>query len=375
MKKRILAVVLAGVMALSVVTTGCGSSTKEDAASTGNESAEESAEAESADEEEEAPSAEETSGEAIEVSFAHNSTEVSPWNQGVEAAIAYLSEKTDGKYAGTSYPNGSLFQSNWEILLEMTQTNSIQVGVEAMSALAAINSDVNFLCLPFLFENNDQVEAFLNNDGEAWRNMIDSFEDVGIVILGMAPRPMRQISNTKHPVNTLEDLGDLTLRAPSNNLIVAAMEALGINAVPMSSGEIFSAIQLGTVDGEDNSLAQQYDAKTLEVVKYFCICNYIADASVMFCSKQFYDSLSAEEQEILQEMGDEFAKTTYEADNAYFDVAYAAGEDLGIEFTTMSAEEQARCKEACASVYEEYEALYDADVWADLMEVVESTKQ
>lgn len=313
-------------------------------------------------------------GETISVSFAHNSTEASPWNQGVEAAIDYLAEKTDGKFVGTSYPNGSLFQSNWEILLEMTQTNSIQVGVEAMSALAAINPDVNFLCLPFLFENNDQVEAFLNQDGEAWRNIIDSFEDVGIVILGMAPRPMRQISNTKHPVNTLEDLSDLTLRAPSNNLIVDAMEALGINAVPMSSGEIFSAIQLGTVDGEDNSLAQQYDAKTLEVVKYFCICNYIADASVMFCSKQFYDSLTAEEQQVLQDMGKEFAKTTYAADNDYFDVAYAAGEEMGIEFTTMSAEEQARCKEACASVYDEYKNEFDPAVWDELMAAVDATK-
>lgn len=312
--------------------------------------------------------------EAVSVSFAHNSTEVSPWNQGVEAAIAYLSEQTGGKYAGTSYPNGSLFQSNWEILLEMTQTNSIQVGVEAMSALAAINPDVNFLCLPFLFENNDQVEAFLNNDGEAWSDIIKSFEDVGIVILGMAPRPMRQISNTKHPVNTMEDLGDLTLRAPGNNLIVAAMEALGVNAVPMSSGEIFSAIQLGTVDGEDNSLAQQYDAKTLEVVKYFCICNYIADGSVMFCSKQFYDALSAEEQQILQDMGKEFAKTAYAADNDYFNVAYKAGEDMGIAFTTMSAEEQARCKEACASVYEEYQAKYDPAVWDELMAAVEAAK-
>lgn len=312
--------------------------------------------------------------ETVSVSFAHNSTEVSPWNQGVEAAIAYLSEKTGGKYVGTSYPNGSLFQSNWEILLEMTQTNSIQIGVEAMSALAAINPDVNFLCLPFLFENNDQVEAFLNNDSESWTSIINSFEDVGIVILGMAPRPMRQISNTKHPVSTMEDLSDLTLRSPSNNLIVAAMEALGINAVPMSSGEIFSAIQLGTVDGEDNSLAQQYDAKTLEVVKYFCICNYIADGSVMFCSKQFYDSLSAEEQQILQDMGKEFAKTTYGADNDYFDVAYAAGEKMGIEFTTMSAEEQARCKDACASVYEEYEALYDPEVWSQLMAAVDAAK-
>ncbi|MCD8148758.1 MAG: TRAP transporter substrate-binding protein [Clostridiales bacterium] len=368
MLKKAISCVLVVTMLLGL--TGCGSSSSSSSESS-TAATEEETEAVEAEVEDEAAEA----GETIEVTFAHNSTEASPWNQGVEAAIEYLSEQTDGKYEGTSYPNGSLFQSNWEILLEMTQTNSIQVGVEAMSALAAINEDVNFLCLPFLFENNDQVEEFLNNEGEAWTSIIDSFEDVGIVILGMAPRPMRQISNTKHAVNTLEDLSDLTLRAPSNNLIVAAMEALGINAVPMSSGEIFSAIQLGTVDGEDNSLAQQYDAKTLEVVKYFCICNYIADSSVMFCSKEFYDSLSTEEQQILKDMGKVFAETTYAADNDYFDVAYAAGEELGIEFTTMSAEEQARCKEACAAVYDEYEAKFDPDVWEELMSYVEATKQ
>ena len=143
----------------------------------------------------------------------------------------------------------------------------------------------------------------------------------------------------------------------------------------MSSGEIFSAIQLGTVDGEDNSLAQQYDAKSLEVVSYFCICNYVADGSVMFCSKDFYDSLSAEDQEILQEMGRIFAETSYEADNDYYDVAYNAAVEMGVEFTTLPAEEQARCRDACASVYAEYEAMYDPDVWAELMAAVDAAKQ
>lgn len=362
MTKKLISCALAAAMLFSLVS--CGNSNQSSGSSAGS-----SGTSSSSAGNDNAPA------QTVNVSFAHNSTDVSPWNQGVEAAISYLAENTDGKFVGTSYPNGSLFQSNWEILLEMTQTNSIQVGVEAMSALAAINPDVNFLCLPFLFENNDQVEAFLNHEGEAWTSIIDSFEEVGIVILGMAPRPMRQISNTKHAVNTMEDLGDLTLRAPGNNLIVAAMEALGINAVPMSSGEIYSAIQLGTVDGEDNSLAQQYDAKTLEVIDYFCICNYIADGSVMFCSKQFYDSMTAEEQQILHEMGREFATTTYAADNDYFDVAYKAGQDGGVEFTTMSADEQARCKEACASVYTEYEANYDPAVWAELMAAVEATKE
>jgi len=359
MAKRIISIALALVMSLSLV--ACGSSSSAGTSAPADSSTSTST-----------PAAPEVT--PVEVVFAHNSTEVSPWGQGMQAAIDLLAEKTDGKYAGTAYHNGTLFQSNWEILLEMTQTNSIQVGVEAMSALAAINPDVNFLCLPFLFENNDQVFKFLNDENPTWQAIMDSFEDVGIVILGAAPRPMRQISNTKHPINTMEDLGDLTLRAPGNNTIVATMEALGINPVPMPSGEIFSAIQLGTVDGEDNSLGQQYDTKTLEVVDYFCICNYIADGSVMFCSKQFYDGLTADEQAILHEMGAEFAKTTYGADNAYFETAYQAGLDLGIEFTEMSAAEQARCKEACAGVYTAAEATYDSAVWADLMAAVEAAK-
>ena len=368
MKKKVLALFLVLAMVLSFA--ACSQketqpSVKQDA-STEQTSATET----------EATKESEPAAETVSVTFAHNSTDVSPWNQGVEAAIQTLSDETNGKYQGKSYPNGSLFQSNWEILLEMTQTNSIQVGVEAMSALAAINPQVNFLCLPFLFENNDQVFKFLNSENEAWRNIIDSFEDVGIVILGMAPRPMRQISNSKHAVSTMEDLGDLTLRSPSNNVIISAMGALGINAVPMSSGEIYSAIQLGTVDGEDNSLAQQYNAKTLEVVKYFCICNYIADGSVMFCSKQFFDSLSEEEQAALRDAGAAFAKTTYAADNDYFEVAYQAGLDRGIEFTEMSADEQARCKEACAAVYDEFKnEQFDTAVWDELMAAVEAAKQ
>ena len=312
--------------------------------------------------------------EQVAVTFAHNSTEASPWEAGVQAAIATLSEETDGVYAGTSYPNGSLFQSNWEILLEMTQTNSIQIGVEAASAIASLNNKINFLCLPFMFEDNDQVFAFMNSGNEYWEAILADLENSGIKILGMCPRPMRNISNNKHAVNTMEDFDDLTLRSPTNNIISSAMEAIGIKAVPMASSEIYSAIQLGTVDGEDNSLAQQYDAKTLEVVDYFCLCNYIADGSVMFVSKEFYDAQTPEVQQALMDAGKAFAETTYANDNDYFQTAYDAAIEMGIEFTELPSEEKARCKEACASVYDEFKTQFEEDEWNSLMEAVEASK-
>ena len=312
---------------------------------------------------------------AGEWAFAHNSTEVSPWNQGTEAAIKFLEEKSGGKYKGKAFPNGVLFQSNWEILLEMTQTGSVQVGVEAMSALAALQGKANFMCLPFLFQDNEHVNRFLDSDCATWEGMMKSFESKGIVILGIAPRPMRQISNNKRKVEKFEDLKGLILRSPSNRTIIATMEAVGIKAVPLPSGEIYSAIQLGTVDGEDNSLAQQYDAKTYEVINHFTIWNYVADGSVMFVNKDLFDSCSADEQKMLREMGRVFAKTTYAADDDYFKVARDAMLKRGIEITEMSNAEKERCAAACVSVYDDFKKNFTDAEWKDLMDSIEATKK
>jgi C4-dicarboxylate-binding protein DctP len=307
-------------------------------------------------------------------SFTYNASEVSPWGQGVAAAIKFLGEKTNGKYAGRAYPNGILFQANWSILLEMVQTNSVQAAVEANTALASLQSKVNFLSLPFLFKDNQHVYRFLNSGCATWDALIKSFENQDIVILGAAPRPMRQLSNNKRRVATLEDIKGLVIRSPSNTTIISTMEAVGIKAVPMPSGDIYSGIQLGTVDGEDNSLAQQYDVKTYEVIKYFTIWNYIADGSMLFMSKQLYDSCPPEDQNIFKEMGKVFADTCFAADDAYFKVAYDAMIKSGIEITEMSDAEKQRCADACAPVYEEFKKNLTEAEWKDLMDAVERTR-
>ena len=363
MKRRIMALLLAAVMMIAA--TGCGGSS---ASSAAEASKEEAAPAES--KEEAAPS-----GEVIDVSFAHNVNPAAPWSKACDDAIAFLAEKSNGKYKGTNYPSGQLFQGDWQKLFEMCQTNSIQIGVEGMMSLAAVNPDVNFMMLPFLFENENQVNYFLNDEeNEVWQKFIKGFEDNGVVILGVCPRPMRQISNTKHECSKLEDFGDLTLRSPSNDVIIKTMECLGINAVPLASGEIYQSIQLGTVMGEDNSLPQQYEAKTFELIKYFTICNYIADGTTLFCSKDFYDSCTEEEQAMLKEMGKVFCEKNIEYQNDYYKEARAYGEQQGITFTEMSADEQARCKEACQPVYDMKKADYSEEDWNKLMEAVERAK-
>ena len=373
MKKKLLAVLLAGTMAAASL-MACGGSAAPAASSEAAAPAESKEEAAPAESKEEAPAAE-APAEVVEVSFAHNVNEKAPWSRATDDAIAWLAEKSGGKFHGTNYPSGSLFQGDWQKLFEMCQTNSIQVGIEGMMSLGAINPHTNFMVQPFLFENEEQVHYFFNDpENTVWQRFMEEFKDNGVVILGVCPRPMRQISNTKHECAKLEDFGDLTLRAPSNDVIVATMEALGIRAIPMASGEIYQAIQLGTVMGEDNAIGQQYEAKTFELVKYFTICNYIADGSTMFCSKDFYDSLTADEQEMFHEMAHLWCEKNIEYQNDYTKEAREYGEAQGIKFTEMTKEEQARCAEACKGVWEQVQSNYSQEDLDSLMAAVERAK-
>jgi len=289
---------------------------------------------------------------AVRVAVSHNSSLESPWQKASLSFADIVNKDTAGRFKVEVFGNGVLFQRNWKVLLEMTQSGSSQIGIESVTALAAIVPELSAMSLPFLFNDIDHVIRFLESGTPVWEKWVtDGFAKQNLVVLSISPRPFRQINNNKRLIKTPEDIKDLKFRVPATPFFVAVFEALGAKPVPLPSGEIYTSIQLGTVVGEDNSIPVQYDFKTHEVAKNFTIWNYIADASVMFMNKDMWDKLSDADKAIYKKAAKEWASVNVKEDTSYSVVAMDRMKAAGVNFYTMSEAEKGPFKKLVEPVY------------------------
>ncbi|MDR1316621.1 MAG: TRAP transporter substrate-binding protein [Spirochaetales bacterium] len=310
---------------------------------------------------------------AKKISLNQTSSAESPWQKASLAWKKQVEEQTQGRYTVDVYANATLAQGNYQIMMEMVQAGTIQVGVESLTVLAAYNQDVSLLNEPFLFQDVPHTARFLAADIPIWKKWMGQFEQSNLVILTGSPRPMRQLNNNSRLIKTPADMDGMKFRVPMNQFYVSIFEALGAKPVPLPSSEIYSAIQLGTVNGEDNSLQIQYDFKTHEVAKFFTIINYIADASFLFMNKDFYYGATPEDQKVFMEAGKTFASTNVQADTEYYTVAMDAMKAAGVQFYETPNPDKKAFQDKLVGFYKDLQSKYSAEDWKAFHDAVAAT--
>ncbi len=309
------------------------------------------------------------------IAISHTASLESPWHKASLIFAEYVNSRAGDRYKIEVFGNGALCQRNWKVMFEMTQAGDSQIGIESATTLGSLVSQIGAINLPFLFDNYDHVLKFLKSGCPIWEKWFkQNIQDQNLVILAAAPRPFRQINNNKRLIKTPEDIAGLRFRVPATPLFVKIFEALGAKPVPLPSGEIYTAIQLGTVVGEDNSISVQYDFKTHEVAKFFTIWNYIADASAFFINKDIWDAMTPADQKIFQEGADLWIKENAKFDEQQIADAMVGMKKAGVEFHTMTAAEKEPFKKLVKPVYDEFGKQVGADNLKQYMEYVEKTR-
>lgn len=137
--------------------------------------------------------------------------------------------------------------------------------------------------------------------GAEWNEkLIDERE---IRLLGFMPRNPRQIS-ANIDLNSIEDLKGLKLRSPERDYYVKSLSALGANPTPMAFGEVYTGLQAGVVDGQENPIETIYAAKFYEVQNSIAMVNYITKPAYVMIGNSFWEGLSAEDQALLKKAND-----------------------------------------------------------------------
>lgn len=356
MKRKLfslVAIMLVSILAIGMV--GCSSKVE-------NEAAEETESTETPVE----------STEVQEFALNHTSSLESSWQESAEAMAASINEDSGIKV--NVFGNGTLVQKNWNIMLEMIQTGSTNMGIESATALGSIVPEISALQLPFLFDDVEHVQRFLDANPEIWQKWIDKFEEEDMVVLNVSPKSFRQLNNSKRLIVTPEDIAGLKFRVPNNETFVKLFELLGAKPVPMDSSEIYTAIQLGTVVGEDNAISNQYDFKTYEVAKNFTVWNYMADASLVVMNKDQFYALSPEQQEELRASAKVFGDKNVEIQDSYEVFAREEMEKAGTNFHDMTFEEKAPFKELVAPMYDSFKEQVGEEDYNKFMEAVDAAR-
>lgn len=193
-------------------------------------------------------------------------------------------------------------------MIENTQIGSQEVALPSTSPVTNFVPQYKIFDFPFLFPNVKVAETVL--DGKSGKKMLDLLKSKNLVGLAFFENGFRDVTNNKHPIKTLKDFKDLKIRTMESELTVKVFKALGANPTPMSYSELFTALQQGVVDAQENPVTTIYNDHLYEVQKHFSDTNHLYNAVVFTMGKKFYDGLSKENQKIVKDAAQE--ATVYE---------------------------------------------------------------
>ena len=206
------------------------------------------------------------------------------------------------------FPNGQLGD-------EQATVNDAAMGLLDFSVLAINNitpfsPSVAVLTLPYVIQSAEEAKKLTQGDvgKELTENTI---RDAGVRILGWSYSGFRVLTNSKRPVRTLEDLKDLTIRVPQNEIMIASYKSWGINPTPMAWTETFAALQQKVVDGQDNPYITVSAMKFNEVQKYITNIRYVFSLEPLVISEQVFQKQDKATQEAILAAGQEATEHSY----------------------------------------------------------------
>lgn len=344
MKKKVLAVLLGGVMVVSA--TACGGGAADSSGSTGGTAAETAAV--------EGAESEDTlmGSDSATVRFKVGTT-TAPEGHYVKGLIemqALLEKYSEGDMTLDIYPNSQLGN-------ERDMMENVGMGVQEMCLISTgpipnFVSDFAVLDLPYLFEDEDAAYAAL--DGEVGTLLLEQLEPQGIYGIGFWENGFRQVTNDKKEIVTPDDLKGMKIRTMENNVHMATYNALGATATPMAWSEIFTALQQGTVDGQENPIAIIESAKVYEVQKYVSMIDLFYSPCVLMISQSTYDSLTDAQKEAFDKAAEEAKDYQREYSRNYSEDAIQTMKDAGVTVTEV---DKVVWEEAASAVYKQADSL------------------
>ena len=273
--------------------------------------------------------------------------ETHPYNLGMNKIGELVSEKTDGAVKLDVFGNSQL--GSERDLLEGLQLGSLQMTCTSIAPLAGFTDSFLVFDLPFIFETTEQARAVL--DSEVGQEILHSVDDQGLVGLAWFENGFRNVTNNVRPITVPDDLKGIKIRTMENQMHMAAFQIMGADPTPMAMGDVFTALQQGTIDAEENPVPIVATNKFQEVQKYISMTGHIFSPTPVFIAKDYYEALPEEYQTAIQEAATEAAPYQREQ----IDEQNVSGlEELTNDGMEANEPDKAPFQEATAPIYDQY---------------------
>lgn len=278
-----------------------------------------------------------------------NVTSTSAKEAGVEFQ-RLLETATDGELEVNLFPDNQLGDDR--VLTESTIFGDIDIGISSTSPLASLFPDLYLFDSPFLFLTSEQTYDAL--DGEVGQNILESLESKGLKGLAFWENGFRNFTVNGTDVVEPTDVEGLKVRTMENEVHLAAWRAFGANPTPMAFTELFTALQQGTVDAQENPLGIIDSNRFQEVQDHVTLTQHVYTPYIVFMNLERYNALDSDEQQALQDAMKEATAFQRERSQELETDILANFDEQGITVTTLTQEQKQPWQQAVidAEIYE-----------------------
>ena len=266
-----------------------------------------------------------------------------------------VKKTSNGSVVVTVVPNGTSFSGDQNAAVTRLQGGSLDALILSTSVYASVVPEMNAISIPYLFDDTKEEAAFLA--GEPGDVLKEKLKEKNTVALSFLTRTGRQITNSERPIEQPSDLKGLKIRVPGNPLWTDFFGKLGASPTTMAFSEVFTGLQTGTIDGQENPIEVPWTNKFSEVQKYVSLTHHINDAWVLALSSKKWDSLNEDQKKILTDASAETAtfKTEYDAEQSEKQLAELTAKGMKANEPTAAGLEQ--FKAVSKSLYPEFSKL------------------
>lgn len=285
MKKKVILSVLIVVLILSSL-VGCGNKTEEAATP----------------KKEENVTTETNNGNATYTfKLGHVVTDGTPLDLGAKEFKRIVEEKTNGDIIIEIYPNAALGDNR--AALESAQFGVIDFSIPNLADLAGISNTTGVLELPYIISSQESAKLVFESDLKD--EIFGDLEENNLIAIGVFSQGWRHLSTSDKLVRTPADMKGIKIRTMDSPIHMDFWNATGASAVPMAFSEVFTSLQQGAIDAQENPFTNVWTQAYHEVQKYIIETAHIYDVAPVVMSKLTYDSLPAEYQDIIREAATE----------------------------------------------------------------------
>ncbi|NTZ19329.1 DctP family TRAP transporter solute-binding subunit [Paenibacillus sp. JMULE4] len=312
------------------------------------------------------------SGKTYEIKVAHASPAT---NDRLETSLQEFKKEVEAKSNGAikinTFPASQLGGEREQI--EGVQLGSLHMAAVSTGPLPGVFKDSMVFDLPFLFNNEEQAYTVL--DGPVGQELLQNMAaQTGIRGLAWGENGFRHFTNNIRPIQKPEDLKGLKIRTQENPLHMDMVKALAASPTPMAFGEVYSALQQGVIDGQENPISLIESMRFYEVNKYATLDGHVYSPYVLMINDAFYQTLPQDLQKVLADAAKNWSTVQRDLNKKQVDAGVETLKQKGMNIIELTDEQKEAFRNATKSVYDKYRNELSSGLIDKVLQAAEEAK-